>query len=83
MNIFGSSLVWRMLLMIIRLKIRAVCAGDFLPETPINCICNTKSESDLYFCIPEIFKTNVSTRFKSSNHLLNLYSRVVNSQSLF
>ena len=39
--------------------------------------------TQIYFCMPEIFKTNVSSQFLSTNHLLNLCSRVVNSQRLF
>ena len=37
----------------------------------------------IYFCIPKIFKTNVSTLFLVQNHPLRLCSRLVNSQRLF
>ena len=40
--------------------------------------------TQIYFLIPEIFKAKVSIHFFSTkNHLLNLCSGVVNSQSLF
>ena len=39
--------------------------------------------SQIYFGIPEIFKTNVTNRFWVQNHLFILCSRVVNSQRLF
>ena len=36
----------------------------------------------IYFCIPEIFKTNVYNQFLSTEYPLNLCSRVVNSHRL-
>ena len=37
--------------------------------------------SQIYFCIPQIFKKNFSSRFFSKNRLLNLCSSAENSQS--
>ena len=39
--------------------------------------------SHIYFCILEIFKRTIQTGFWEQNPLLNLCSRIVNSQSLF
>ena len=39
--------------------------------------------SKIYFCIPNIFKTNVYNGFWAQNHFLNLFSHFVNSQKLF
>ena len=47
----------------------------------INLIFHTKSESELFLYTPEIFK--FQTGFCVQNHLLNLCSRVVNSQRFF
>ena len=52
---------------------------DFCNGDNIKCIFLTQ----IYFCIPEIFKTNVSNRFWVQNHLLNLFSRALNSRRLF
>ena len=39
--------------------------------------------TQIYFYLPEIFKKSVSTRFWSTNTVLNLCSRFLNSQRLF
>ena len=65
----------------LRLKIRVVCEGNFILKCLlIEFVIPNLSQN--YFCLPKLLKRMSNTGFWIQCHLLNLCSRVVNSQRL-